>query len=313
MSQPPDPYRGPSSADNWYPSPSNAGGPPLPPGPGDDGNPYGSPYGQPSAGAPYGQSSAGTPYGQPPAGTPYGTHPGGPAPTYPPQQNSGGGAAKWIVIGCLGCGGLAAIAFIALLLIGALAGDDSDPAAGPVSTSSQPVDPSASDDSAEAAVESAESEPSAADEDSESAPAEEGAGSTADPAAAASDGASAATESATLTVVSTERTQRLQDSVFEETTTDEFFVMHIEYVNTSDAEQTIWDSDFVLVDATGKEYSVSDDAFWAVENAIIIEDVNPDLTLQGTLVFEVPPGLEFTELRLEASFLTTESLTVPLS
>ena len=111
-------------------------------------------------------------------------------------------------------------------------------------------------------------------------------------------------------MTSTERTQELRDSIFEYSTSNEYFVVHIEYTNTSTEAQDLWAADFVLVDTDGKEYSTNRDVSLALEDPIIIDEVNPGLSIQGTIVFEVPPGTEFTEMRLDESFGTSESLTV---
>jgi hypothetical protein len=286
MSIPPDGTSGNHRGDNWYPSTGSASGfnssPPAAP----RGLPYGSPYGQSSAGAQYGGPAAG-PYFH--------------APSNPPPSGSGGAVVKWLVIGCLGCSGIAALGFIGLLLLGLL-GSASDPASsGPAKTTTVTSGPS-DNGGDEASASTASPDDSTAEQEPDS--------TTADPASPDPAGMSSETEFATLTVTSTERTQVLRDSLFEYTTNNEYFVLHLDYTNTSSEAQSLWASDFRLVDTAGKEYSSNTDVSLAVEKPIIIDEVNPGLTLQGTIVFEVPPGTEFSELRLEESFGTSESLTI---
>lgn len=190
------------------------------------------------------------------------------------------------MIGCLGCGGIATLGFIGLLLIGLL-GSDPEPQGSPSTASAtSAVTSNASDNGGD--------EPAEAHATTEEPPTE----------------FTASSDYATLTVASTERTQKLQDSIFEYSTANEYFVVNIHYTNTSNEAQNLWAADFVLVDTDGKEYTTNRDVSLALEDPIIIEEVNPGLTVQGTVVFEVPPGTEFTEMRLDESFGTSESLTV---
>ncbi|MGO2048261.1 MAG: DUF4352 domain-containing protein [Brachybacterium tyrofermentans] len=216
-----------------------------------------------------------------------------------PAQPSGG-AIKWLVIGCLGCSGLLVFGFIALVLLGALSsiGDSTESSGG-----TSPSASSASDGGGD---------PGAIDEDGpdeEDGPTES---ATADPPAAGTpSGMSGESDGSAITVTSTERTQELSDSLWESTTSNEYFVVNIDYTNKSEESQDLWANDFILVGTDGKEYSSNTDASLAVEDPLIIEEVNPGLTISGTLIFEVPPGTEFTEMRLQESFGTSTSLTVP--
>ena len=113
-----------------------------------------------------------------------------------------------------------------------------------------------------------------------------------------------------VSILSTERTQELQDSLWEHTTSNEYFVIDISYTNKSSESITLWASDVVLIDSDGKEYDANTDVSLAVETPIIIEEINPGLTYEGTLVFEVHPGQEFTELRFKEDFGTGADVTI---
>lgn len=209
-----------------------------------------------------------------------------------PPSGSSGGVVKWLVIGCLGCSGLLVLGFIALLAIGALSSNEGNDARPAVASSSNPG-PS---DAGGASSSPDESEEAAAEETQ---------------AASTPSGMTGGTDESTITVTSTERTQTLRDSMWESTTSNEYFVINLDYTNKSPESHDLWASDFILVGADGEEYSSNTDAALAVEDPIIIDEVNPGLTLSGTLVFEVPPGTEFSELRLEESFGTSTSLAIP--
>lgn len=186
------------------------------------------------------------------------------------------------------------LAFIALVLIGMLGGGDEQSSA-PSSSSSSAPSPSTSTSASDGGGDPAADEESAASD-------------TTPPATPA--GVSAETDQVIVTVVSTDRTQELQDSLWESSTDNEYFVVDIEYTNTSDEPQDLWASDITLLGADGKKYSSNTDVSLALEDPLIIEEVNPDLTISGTLVFEVPMGAEFSELRLEKGYSLSEDVVI---
>lgn len=179
-----------------------------------------------------------------------------------------------------------------MILIGALSSSDDGDAERPSSSSSGPSD---------AGGGPSETDKVAATDDA----------TTPTQPAGTPSGMTGESDESSITVTSTERTQKLSDSLWEHTTSNEYFVINIEYSNKSDESHDLWSNDFVLVGKDGKEYSANTDVSLAVETPIIIEEVNPGLTISGTLIFEVPPGTEFSELRLEESFGTSTSLAVP--
>lgn len=287
----------PPGSSDWYPSPHASAG--------SQGQGYTSPYGPPTGPPPgaFGHPSANPPYGMPMSGVPGGVAGPPPPPPRPQNDSSGGGVVKWLVIGCLGCGGLAVFAFFALLLIGMLGGSGSGDSSNrtPSSTSV----PAVSDGGGQEAT-----SPDVDDADQSGTPdSDPPADSAAEPATPS--GMSAEGDGASLTVTSTERTNVLRDSLWESETDDEFFVVDLSYTNSSNEAHTIWASDIVLVSEDGREFERNSDVTLALENPITIEDVNPGLTLDGTIVFEVPPGTEFTELRLEAGY-ENPAITIPL-
>lgn len=277
----------PQPQHSWYPSQSSTGSPTAGPGTPYTASPnYSSPHTGPVPGA-YPQSPQHpSAYQAPPAG-------------YAPQQGkSSGGALKWLTIGCLGCGGIIAFVFIAMLVLATLSGGSSSP-----------------DDSPSDGVEQSDgggdtAQPKDAKRDAS-------AGDDADAKDGSDQGSSslsgkASTDDQTIVVTSTERTQELQDSVFRYETDNEFVVMHIEYTNTSGTQTTLFASSFVLVGADGKTYGTNIDVSLAVKDPILSEDVNPGITYTGTLVFEAPPGTEYTELQLTDTWDDDVIISVPL-
>ena len=214
----------------------------------------------------------------------------------PPSDGAGGGGVvKWLVIGCLGCAGIAVLGFLALILLAVLDGGGDEGNSSPTTTATAgPSD--GGGESSEATDENAGEGP---EESTSSEP------NPADPS-----GATSETDSVKVSILSTERTQELQDSLWEHTTSNEYFVIDISYTNKSSESITLLASDVVLIDSDGKEYDANTDVSLAVETPIIIEEINPGLTYEGTLVFEVPPGQEFTELRFKEDFGTGADVTI---
>lgn len=289
MSVPPNSPPGQGTPNSWYPTSANGSGPRFPSSVPSQQSPYGSPYGVPIDHSPYPGRHNGGPYE-----TQYGMPPGQQPP--PPQPSGSGGVVKWLVIGCLGCAGILVLGFLAMIILAIIDSPSSDESAGSRPTST--IESGASD---AGGAESTPESTKAADED---APADDDAGPV-DPSAIVKE-----TDTATVTIISTERTQVLRDSWWESTTDNEYFVIDISYENKSSESLSIWASDIILVDTEGREHDANTDVSLALENPIIIEDVNPGLTITGTLVYETPPGTQFSELRFESRYGSGEELTI---
>lgn len=188
------------------------------------------------------------------------------------------------------------LGFLALIVLAIIDGpSDSEPAG---TNPSPSIEVDASDGGGD---ESADTDRSAA-EDSGTTDDDASTGDSDETTASDPSGATGETDTVSVTVVSTERTQELRDSLWENTTDNEYFVIDISYANKSSKTLDLWASDVILVDTAGNEYEANTDVSLAVEDPIIIEEVNPGLTITGTLVFEVPPGTEFSELRFEETY-----------
>lgn len=70
----------------------------------------------------------------------------------------------------------------------------------------------------------------------------------------------------------------------------QFVVVELTLTNNKDETKTFSDSSAKLVTTDGKKYETSSDAIFAVEDSLILKDIQPDLTTKGTLVFDVPPA-----------------------
>lgn len=215
-------------------------------------------------------------------------HPGGPHMAYqaPPPAKSGGGFWKWSGITCLGCAGIAALCVIALIVLAVLT-----PSSDSGSSQGRNGDPAVSDGGGDGA------------EDSEGGAQQSGlyVGSTGE------------MEGLTMTVADTERTTHLSDDLWASETGYEFFVIDLDIENTGSEPVEVSYNEFKIVDKNGTVYGPNSDVMFSLEEPLIMEDVNPGIVYTGTIVFEVPPGIEFSEIRWTDSYSDdTPKITIAL-
>lgn len=67
-----------------------------------------------------------------------------------------------------------------------------------------------------------------------------------------------------------------------------FVIANVELTNRKDEPATILGDALRLISSNGKSYSTSDDALLAVNDQFILEEIQPDVTERGTLVYDVP-------------------------
>lgn len=68
-----------------------------------------------------------------------------------------------------------------------------------------------------------------------------------------------------------------------------FVIVKLTLTNLKDEPATILEDAIHFVGANGKEYSTSSDALLAVEDAFILEEIQPEVEKKVTLVYDVPP------------------------
>ncbi len=68
-----------------------------------------------------------------------------------------------------------------------------------------------------------------------------------------------------------------------------FVVVKLELTNRKDEPATIIEDNIRLIGGNGKNYSTSDDALFALDDqSFVFEEIQPDNTEEGTLVYDVP-------------------------
>lgn len=82
-----------------------------------------------------------------------------------------------------------------------------------------------------------------------------------------------------------------------------FVIVKVELTNTKKQPATIMSNSLTLVGGNGSAYSVSDDALLAVDDQIVLEEIQPGLSESGTLVYDVPESaISGAELQVEDLF-----------
>jgi Domain of unknown function (DUF4352) len=105
-------------------------------------------------------------------------------------------------------------------------------------------------------------------------------------------------------VTDVQMTDRLRDGHFRENAEGVFVVVSLELTNTKNETATFMESSAQLVTADGSAYDTSDEALFAIDSddSLVMEDIQPDLTAKGKLVFDIPPD------RASGSTLVIEDL-----
>jgi hypothetical protein len=68
-----------------------------------------------------------------------------------------------------------------------------------------------------------------------------------------------------------------------------FVVVELTIENKKDETKTFLSNAATFIASNDKSYDTSDDAIFAVDEPLILEEMQPDLPKTGTLVFDVPP------------------------
>ena len=70
-----------------------------------------------------------------------------------------------------------------------------------------------------------------------------------------------------------------------------FVIVSLQLTNNKDETKTFMDASAKLKTSDGKEYETSDDAVLAFgDDSLMLKDIQPDLTTDGKLAFEIPPS-----------------------
>ncbi|HEY8504926.1 MAG TPA: DUF4352 domain-containing protein, partial [Gemmataceae bacterium] len=80
-----------------------------------------------------------------------------------------------------------------------------------------------------------------------------------------------------------------------------FCLVTVDVTNHGDEPRTLEPFSQKAFDARGREYSADDEAWLALEDSPLLEEINPGNRVRGVIVFDVPRGTQLTRLELHDS------------
>jgi len=107
----------------------------------------------------------------------------------------------------------------------------------------------------------------------------------------------------TYRVTKVRTSQSIGKDFMKEQANGRFVVIKLQLTNRKDEPAMIISENLRLIGGNGKNYSTSDDALFAVDKPLLLEEIQPDNTEKGTLVYDVPKGaVKGAALRVEDLF-----------
>ncbi|SDB83415.1 protein of unknown function [Pelagirhabdus alkalitolerans] len=203
-----------------------------------------------------------------------------------------------------------AIAFVGLIVIGALLSDDDSETAETEATDQQETEEAEDEESSEEANDDSDDEVEEADESDDS-----------DDVTVAGIGDAATIADVTFTVNEVNTTEEItSDNEFIDpvTTSGKFVLIDVTIDNDKQESITINSSFFTLHDENGTEYDPSTDGGIMMnldDDDFFLEQINPGLDRTGTVVFEVGSDVDVSSSKLEAQtgFWGTERIEINLN
>ena len=105
-------------------------------------------------------------------------------------------------------------------------------------------------------------------------------------------------EGVAFRVLSVDNVKNVGSGMFEEVTEDNYIVISLEISNNSNEPYDVNVLRFALV-CDGKEYQCDDNALLTVDNHMYMDTVNPDLSKEYSLLYEVPTTTDESEYVLK--------------
>lgn len=100
------------------------------------------------------------------------------------------------------------------------------------------------------------------------------------------------------TVTNVRPTDNVGGDTFGEDASGEFVIVTLNVENIGDESFDLSSDPFTLTDQQDREFEVDSDAMISADKSIVFEQVNPGLTVEGVVVFDVPPDGDY-RLKIE--------------
>ena len=93
------------------------------------------------------------------------------------------------------------------------------------------------------------------------------------------------------------------DSFMKTDANGQFVLVNVSLTNRKDEPATIMSQNLKLIGGNGKQYTTSDDALLSVDKPLLLEEIQPDNTEKGVLVYDLPrKAVKGANLRVEDLF-----------
>ncbi|WP_054951800.1 DUF4352 domain-containing protein [Flaviflexus massiliensis] len=210
------------------------------------------------------------------------------------------------------------IFIVAIIAVSAFGGEDSNDnrttrTSSSSQSSSQPSSPKA-EESAQPDVVEAEAEPA----EEEAAPAEEAPEEAAEPAEEAVEeapgvGSTINNGEFDITVTSYEAgLATVESGYFQEEATGQYVRVFVTVTNTSNEAHYFFASSHKLIDDQSRQHTDSSDAIF-MDDALSAEEINPGVTVEGYLLYDIPADATVTEIQFGASGFFDDPIPVTLN
>jgi hypothetical protein len=122
-------------------------------------------------------------------------------------------------------------------------------------------------------------------------------------------GQSVTVEGTRYKVLSAKTASRVGDEYFGSDADGVFIIVKIQLTNLKEDTRTIVSNAITLETTAGNSYEASSDAIIAIDDAIFLEEIQPDLPKTGTVLYDVPEGqVSGSQLRVEDLFSDSYAL-----
>lgn len=199
----------------------------------------------------------------------------------------------------------AILIIVVIAIIGSMgASGDEDATAGTSGSGTSSSGDSSSTDSSSGNDDSAKADSDAEAEDEEEAP---------DSPADAGLGSTVNTGNFDVTVTAVEAgVTVIGNEYLNETPSGQFVLVRITVANTSNESDYFHGSDHTLIDEQGRKHSTSSGSLYLDEPTFVLESINPGVSIDGVLLYDIPVDATPVSLELESDEIFGDSILVSL-
>jgi hypothetical protein len=99
-----------------------------------------------------------------------------------------------------------------------------------------------------------------------------------------------------------DRTSSIGSQFMSEEADGEYIIFEVSVENIGSESESLSDENFKLIDEQGRKHSVNMDGMFYLDDSLNFETLNPGISKDGKLVFDVPEGTENGQIKIEDYF-----------